>query len=91
MTENAQLRPLAHHLARTSRLSASEAERLILEVISYFGETPEAFVIRRHQELKQLPGMANERIYERIGSELGSRLFAAPALTRRQIRRMIYG
>ena len=91
MTENTQLQPLAHHLAKTSRLTASEAERLILEVISYFEETPEAFVIRRHRELKQLPGMANERIYERIGSELNSRLFAAPALTQRQIRRIIYG
>ncbi len=91
MTENAQLQPLADHLAKTSRLTASEARRLILEVISYFGETPEAFVVRRHQELKQIQGMANERIYERIGSELSNRLFAAPALTQRQIRRIIYG
>lgn len=91
MTENAQVRPLVDHLTKSSRLSASEAQRLIFEVLSYFGETPEAFVVRRHQELKQVEGMANDRIYARIECELATRLFAAPALTQRQIRRIIYG
>ncbi len=91
MTEETQFQPLAEQIARTSRLTPSQAHRLVLEVVNYFGETPEDFVVRRHRELKQVPGMANERIYERIGSELNGRLFAAPALTRRQIRRLIYG
>lgn len=81
---------LLDHLTRTSRLTPDEARRLTLEVLSYFSELPEEFVTRRHNELRR-GGLSNASIYERIATELVQRRFAAPQLTERQIRRLIYG
>lgn len=81
---------LLSHLTRTSRLTLGEARRLTLEVLSYFSESPEEFVARRHHELRRA-GHTNATIYEQIAAELEQRRFAAPRLTQRQIRRLIYG
>jgi len=81
---------LAEHLERTMGLSRSEALRVIDEVVNYFSETVDEFVRRRHAELRA-DGLRNEAIYDRIREELHGRRFAAPPLTRRQVRRMIYG
>jgi hypothetical protein len=84
------LRELIDYLARTSRLTSGEAERLVNEVLTFLGETPEAFIRRRHHTL-QNEGLANDEIFARLAKELAQRRFTAPAYTARQIRRIIYG
>ncbi|MFT5693899.1 MAG: hypothetical protein ACI92E_003242 [Oceanicoccus sp.] len=91
MKNKSNLSPLLNHLGNTSNLSSAEAEKLVAEVIAYFSETPESFVQRRHTELQQIDGYSNARIYRRIEEELAELVFAAPELSQRQIRRMIYG
>jgi hypothetical protein len=78
------------HLQRTLGLPGRAAERVIDEVLSYCQETVEQFVRRRHRELQALEEK-NDVIFERILGELQKRRFSAPALTPRQIRRLIYG
>jgi len=81
---------LVTYLERTTRLSRPEAQRVVGEVLAYFSESTEQFVARRHAEL-QAEERKNDEIFEQIAAELVSRRFAAPALTRRQLRRLVYG
>lgn len=90
MSDVNDLDELVRHLARTSRLTLGEAAHLIDAVLSFLNETPEAFVRRRHLAL-QAEGLSNPIIFERLELELAQRRFRAPALTQRQIRRLIYG
>ena len=84
------LEDLMEYLARTTRLERREDERLIDEVLSFLAEQPEQFVCRQHLEL-QRQGLANEAIFARLEQELARRRFAAPAYSRRQLRRIVYG
>ena len=59
-------------------------------MLVYFDEPVERFVARRHRELREA-GLVNAEIYARIATELAGRPVAAPSLTERQIRRLIYG
>ena len=88
--ESNDLEDLVAYLSRTTRLERREAERLVDEVLSFLGEQPELFVRRRHLEL-QRQGLANEAIFARLEQELARRRFAAPAYSRRQLRRIVYG
>ena len=81
---------VVEHLARTTPLSPQIARRIVEEVVSFFAETPDAFVRRRHSELKAL-GMLNAEIFVRLRVEVAGRPFLAPPLTERQIRRLVYG
>ena len=81
---------LLDHLARTGSLGRAEVRRMVEEVISFYGETPEAFVVRRHREL-QGEGMRNRAIYERLAEEMDGWRFRVPRLSERQIRRIVYG
>jgi hypothetical protein len=81
---------LIGHLAATTRLSPAEAGRVVAEVLEFFGETVDAFVVRRHAQL-QGRELGNPAIFERIAAELDQRRFAAQALSERQIRRLVYG
>jgi hypothetical protein len=81
---------LVGHLEQTTRLSRAEAERVVAEVLAYFSEPLEGFVARRHAEL-QAEELRNPEIFSRILAELRARRFAAPPLSERQIRRMVYG
>jgi len=90
MLDHSELQELAHYLARSTRLGPEEAQRVVQEVIGYLQETPEAYVRRRHRAL-QAEGIANAAIYARLAAELSAWRFRAPALSQRQIRRMIYG
>jgi hypothetical protein len=91
MIDKPDIQPLINHLCHSSDLSASQAQRIIDEVIAYFAETPENYVRRRHLQIKQDTGLPNAQIFARIETELAQLVFAAPALTQRQIRRIIYG
>lgn len=81
---------LVAHLCRTTGLSSASAARLIAEVVEFFTDSVESFVHKRHAVLRAA-GLKNEAIYDRIQRELGERRFAAPPLSTRQIRRIIYG
>ena len=81
---------LLDHLVHTSGLGRSEARRIVEEVVSFYDESPEAFVVRRHREL-QAEGMRNRAIYTRVAAEMECRRFRAPQLSERQIRRIVYG
>ena len=83
---------LSAHLARTTRLDLTEARRAVLELLDLLSaETPDAFVVRRHRELKDNGALKNDAIFRQIASEMATRPFAAPPYTERQIRRLIYG
>jgi hypothetical protein len=83
---------LSAHLARTTRLDLSEARRAVLDLLDLLSiETPDAFVVRRHRELKDDGVLKNDAIFRQIASEMAGRPFAAPAYSERQIRRLIYG
>ncbi|HTE42628.1 MAG TPA: hypothetical protein VK629_17540 [Steroidobacteraceae bacterium] len=86
----ADLAELAEYLARTSRLTPTEAQRIVHEVIAFLGDTPEEFVRRRHLQL-QHQGLSNQAIFERLSIELRALRFRAPEFSERQLRRQIYG
>ena len=81
---------LIDRLVHIYGLHRPQARRIVEEVVSFYGETPEAFVARRHHEL-QAEGMRNRAIYSRVATELEGWRFRAPRLSERQIRRMVYG
>ena len=81
---------LARYLAASTSLPQPTAVRVIADVATYFNETIEAFVRRRHAELKQRQ-RKNDEIWPLIAAELRQRRFAAPGLSERQLRRIVYG
>jgi len=83
-------RELVGHLVATTGLSAAEASRVVEDVVAFLSETVEDYVRRRHAELKTY-GAKNPQIFEQIAAELDERVVAAPELTERQLRRIVYG
>jgi hypothetical protein len=81
---------LARYLAASTGLPPSTAVRVIADVITYFSETIEDFVRRRHAELRR-GQRKNDEIWPVIAAELSQRRFAAPGLSERQLRRLVYG
>jgi hypothetical protein len=81
---------LARYLAASTGLPQATAVRVIADVAAYFDETIEEFVRRRHAELRQRQ-RKNDEIWPVIAAELGKRRFAAPGLSQRQLRRIVYG
>jgi hypothetical protein len=81
---------LARYLAASTGLPQATAVRVIADVTTYFGETIEEFVRRRHVELQRRQ-RKNHEIWPVIAAELGQRRFAAPGLSERQLRRIVYG
>ena len=81
---------MAGDLVATTGLTASEAARVVDDVVAFHAEPVEAFVRRRHAELKTY-GAKNPEIFARIAGELRGRVVAPPPLTERQLRRLVYG
>ena len=81
---------LVAHLVRSTPLTEGEAERVVADVRAWFAEPVADFVRRRHRELAAR-GLTNDRIFAAVGEELSGRLFPAPPLTARQLRRLVYG
>ncbi|MGZ6678073.1 MAG: hypothetical protein ACXVEK_07855 [Nocardioides sp.] len=81
---------LVDHLVATTGLSAAEAARVVEDVVAFHAEPVEAYVRRRHAHLKTY-GAKNPEIFARIAEELASRVVAAPELSERQLRRLVYG
>ena len=80
---------LARYLAASTGLPQPTAVRVIADVATYFSETVEDYVRRRHAELHARQ-YKNDEIWPLIAAELGQRRFAAPALSERQLRRIVY-
>jgi hypothetical protein len=81
---------LASYLAASTGLSQPTAVRVIADVTTYFSETIEEFVRRRHSDLHRRHHK-NEEIWPLIAAEVAQRRFAAPSLSERQLRRIVYG
>lgn len=81
---------LVAYLAGGGLLTQAQAARVVDEVLGYFCETPQEFTRRRHAEL-QAGGLTNDRAFSQIAAELRERRFAAPELSARQLRRIVYG
>ncbi len=81
---------LVARVAASTGLSPGEAARVVAEVIDWHLEPIGEFVRRRHAHLR-LRGKRNDEIFAMIAAELGGRLVAAPCLSERQLRRIVYG
>jgi hypothetical protein len=81
---------LVERIATSTGLSPAEAARVIEDVVAFHAEPVEELVRRRHTHLKTY-GARNPEIFARIADELAGRVVAAPKLTERQLRRIVYG
>ena len=81
---------LVARIAASTGLSTSEAARVVEDVVAFHAEPVEEYVRRRHAHLKTY-GAKNSEIFARIAEELADRVVAAPELTERQLRRLVYG
>jgi len=81
---------LVERIVASTGLSPAEAARVVEDVVAFHAESVEDFVRRRHAHLKTY-GAKNDEIFTRIAEELAGRVVAAPELTARQLRRLIYG
>ena len=76
-------------MVASTGLSPATAERVVTDVIGYFAETTGQFVRRRHAELHR--HLKNDQIWDIIAAELAGRPVAAPPVSGRQLRRIVYG
>jgi hypothetical protein len=81
---------LVERIVASTDLSPAEANRVVEDVLAWYAEPLIDYVRRRHAELQQR-GVRNAEIYRLLAAEVRRRLFAAPELTERQLRRYIYG
>jgi len=83
-------RELVERVASSTGLTQAEAARVVEDVLAWYHEPVQAYVRRRHA-YHRLFGRRNPEIFALIADELAGRLVAAPSLTQRQLRRIIYG
>ena len=81
---------LVDRIVASTGLSPADAQRVVEDVVAFHSEPVEDYVRRRHAYLKTY-GAKNDAIFARIAEELGARVVAAPRLTERQLRRIVYG
>ena len=81
---------LVRHVAASTGLDTAAAARVVEDVLAFHAEPVEDYVRRRHASLKTY-GAKNPEIFARIAEELAARVVAAPRLTERQLRRIVYG
>jgi hypothetical protein len=81
---------LTNRVAASTGISAGEAARVVADVLAWYREPAEDFVRRRHAYY-QTYGKKNNEIFALIAAELAGRVVAAPELSERQLRRIIYG
>ena len=63
---------------------------MVEDVLAWYREPVEDYVRRRHAH-HHLYGKRNPEIFTLIAGELADRVVAAPTLSERQLRRIIYG
>jgi hypothetical protein len=81
---------LTDRIAASAGLAPAEAARVVADVLAWYHEPAESFVRRRHA-FHQLHGKRNAEIFALIAAELADRVVAAPRLSERQLRRIVYG
>jgi hypothetical protein len=81
---------LVRYVARSTGLDDATASRVVADVMAYFGQTVEEYVIKRHEDLKSR-NRRNDDIWPLIATELKTRRFKAEELSERQLRRIVYG
>jgi hypothetical protein len=81
---------LVDRVAASTGLTPPEAARVVEDVVAWYREPVEDYVRRRHAH-HQLRGRRNPEIFALIARELADRVVAAPALSERQLRRIVYG
>ncbi|MCW2737879.1 MAG: hypothetical protein JWN97_2523 [Nocardioides sp.] len=81
---------LVAHVVATTSLTPGEAARVVEDVIAFHSQPVEVYVRERHARL-QTYGARNAEIFTRIAEELRERVVAAPELSERQLRRIVYG
>jgi hypothetical protein len=81
---------LVKRVSASTGLSAGEAARVVADVLGWYREPVEDYVRRRHAQLRMY-GKRNNEIFAVIAAELRGRLVAAPGLSARQLRRIVYG
>lgn len=81
---------LVDRVVASTGLDPEVAARVIEDVVAYHAEPVAAYVRRRHARL-QAEGARNPAIFARISDELADRVLAAPELSERQLRRIVYG
>jgi exonuclease VII large subunit len=81
---------LIDRVADSAGLTPAEAARVIEDVLAWYREPLQDYVRRRHAH-HHLYGRRNQEIFTLIAGELASRLVAAPPLSPRQLRRIVYG
>jgi hypothetical protein len=81
---------LVGHVARSTGLDEATASRVVADVMAYFGQTVEEYVVQRHENLKSR-NRKNDDIWPLIIGELRTRRFKADEHSERQLRRMVYG
>lgn len=82
---------LLSYLSQSTGLPRNTCARIALDVLAAHNETLEAFVVRRHAELKASTDLKNEQIYTRIVAEVPEQRFVVRQISARQVRRFIYG
>jgi hypothetical protein len=80
---------LIDRIAATTGLTPAEATRVVEDVLAWYREPVEDFVKRRHAS-HRLYGRHNAQIFALIAEELAGRVVAAPPLSERQLRRIVY-
>jgi hypothetical protein len=81
---------LVSHVVATTSLTPGEAARVIDDVIAFHAQPVEDYVRGRHAHLKTY-GAKNSEIFALVAEELAQRVVAAPGLSERQLRRIVYG
>ncbi len=83
-------RDLVDRVSGSAGLTPAEAARVVADVVAWYREPVEDYVRRRHAH-HQVFGKRNPEIFALISAELADRVVAAPALSERQLRRIVYG
>lgn len=81
---------LIDRVSGSAGLTAAEAARVVTDVLAWYREPVDDYVRRRHAYY-QVYGKRNAEIFALIAAELADRLVAAPQLSQRQLRRIVYG
>jgi hypothetical protein len=81
---------LISQVSASTGLSPGEAARVVADIVGWYREPVEEYVRRRHAYMRTY-GKRNSEIFALIAAELDNRLVAAPELSERQLRRIVYG
>ena len=80
---------LKNRLSHIISIEKIDISKLYNELLSFFSESENNYIIRRHHEL-QKEKFKNKKIYSILVKEIKNHLFIGRKLSERQIKRIIY-